>query len=533
MTGRRALGALACALTLGLLRPADLAAQRRDLSLVVLVAVDQLRPDYFRRYERQFTGGFRRVIDRAALFDQGRQLHALTETAPGHATMLSGRVPAGTGIVTNAFGVEDPDSPFLDNPQVPGASPHRFVGTTLYDWMLAADPAARALSVSGKDRGAILPVGRARGDVYWFHDGRFGTSRYYADTLPAWVEAFNARRSAERLAGSVWRLLLPESEYPESDDQDFETGGANPAFPHPLPATAEQTARLFRYYPWMDSLTLEFALEGTARLGLGRRGRPDLLAVALSATDHVGHDYGPESRELHDHLLRLDRWLGRFLDSLAVLVPDERTVVVLTSDHGVQPLPEWSRARGRPAAGRIWLGDLATSAGEALARRYRVDFGLIFGNGILVADTLALHARGVRVDSVARSLAAQALARRGVRHVFTPASLRAAPAGDAAATLWRNNLPPGFGWLIAVSIQPGYVWSGPDDTHAAHGSTAPLDLLVPIAFLGPGIRAGRITRAVRTVDIAPTLAALLGIAPTEPLDGVALPEIVGTREARR
>jgi hypothetical protein len=511
--------------------PVRLTAQRRDLSLVVLLAVDQLRPDYLPRFDRQFTGGFRRLLDRGAVYDQGRQLHAITETAPGHATLLSGRVPARTGIVSNEFGVEDASAPVLGDPQAPGASPRNFRGTALFDWMLAGDPEARVLSVSRKDRSAILTVGRARGAVYWYRDGRFSTSRYYADSLPGWVRAFNARRSAERLAGTVWRPLLPASEYAEPDDQPFENGGRNPAFPHPLPAGAAEAARQLRDYPWMDSLTLEFALEGVRRLRLGRRGRPDLLSVGLSATDPVGHDFGPDSRELHDHLLRLDRWLGRFLDSLAVLVPGERTVVVLTADHGVQSLPEWARANGKPG-GRVWLGDLAREAGGSLARRHRVDFGLAFDGGLLLADTLALHTRGVDVDSLARALAGAARARRGVRRVFTPASLRAAPAGDPEATLWRNQLPPGFGWLVAAVIEPGYVWSLPDWTHAQHGSTAPLDVAVPIVFLGPGIRPRRISLPVRTVDIAPTLAGLLGVTPTEPLDGRVLPEIAGATARR-
>jgi predicted AlkP superfamily pyrophosphatase or phosphodiesterase len=508
-------------------------AQRRGggkgpgVALVVVIAVDQLRPDYFRTYDRQFTGGFRRLIDHAALFERGRQDHAITETAPGHATMLSGREPYRTGIVNNTNGVEDAAAPVLEDPGAPGASPRRFLGTTLFDWMLARDPETRQLAVSRKDRGAILMVGRAKGQVYWFGAGRFTTSRYYADSLPDWVEAFNARRSAERLAGTTWTPLLPADSYVERDDQPYEVGGKENVFPHPLPATAEETARRFGDFPWMDSLTAEFALEGAHRLGLGKRGKPDLLTVSFSTTDAIGHEYGPDSRELHDQLLRLDRWLGRFLDSLAVLVPAESTLVVLSADHGVQPLPELTRARGRPAQ-RIWLSDLADTAEARLARRYRTDFDLIFDSGLLSADTAAMSARGIRVDSVASALA-RAARRPGVLRVYTPATLRAAPASEREAILWRNQFPPGFGWLIVAAIEPGYVWSTPGRTAAEHGSTAELDVIVPIAFMGKGIRAARITRPVRTVDIAPTLASLLGIVPTERVDGQVLAEVTKGR----
>ncbi len=497
------------------------------VALVVVIAVDQLRPDYYRTFDRQFTGGFRRLIDHAALFERGRQYHAITETAPGHSTVLSGREPYRTGIVNNSNGVEDAAAPVLGNPQAPGASPRRFLGTTLFDWMLAKDPETRQLAVSRKDRGAILMTGRAKGQVYWFGNGRFTTSSYYADSLPGWVETFNARRSAERLAGTTWNLLLPPDSYAERDDQPYEVGGVENVFPQPLPATAEETARRFSEFPWMDSLIAEFALEGVNRLALGKRGKPDLLTVSFSTTDAVGHEYGPDSRELHDHLLRLDRWLGRFLDSLAVLVPAESTVVVLTADHGVQPLPELTRARGRPAQ-RIWLSDVADTAEARLARRYRTDFELIFDSGLLSADTAAMSARGIRVDSVASALA-KAARRPGVLRVYTPATLRSAPASEREAVLWRNQLPAGFGWLIVAAIEPGYVWSTPNRTAGEHGSTADLDVTVPIAFMGKGIRPARITRPVRTVDIAPTLASMLGITPTERLDGQVLAEVTKGR----
>lgn len=481
---------------------------RPDLSLVVVVTVDQLRPDYFARYGSQFIGGFRTILDGGTLYDRGRQNHAITETAPGHSTILSGREPAGTGIVDNEHGVEDPAAPLLAGDAGPGASPRRFRGSALYDWIAASDPAVRVLSVSRKDRGAILPVGRARVPVYWWSHGRFTTSRYYADTLPDWVRRFNEARPVRRLAGKRWDLLLQPSAYTEADAVPYENGGRDVSFPHRIPRWWGAAEHL-QDYPWMDSLTLAFALDGARALDLGRRSRPDLLLVSLSTTDAVGHHYGPDSREIHDHLLRLDRWLGWFLDSLATRVPRPRTLVVLTADHGVQSFPERT-----PGKGRVWLGDLA---GE----------GRAFGSGLLSADTVALHARGVQVDSLTRRLAAIASRRKGVARVYTPASLAAAPPTDSAAMLWRNTIPAGYGWLIAAVPEPGFVWSTANAGIAEHGSTAELDVTVPIAFVGPGIARAIIHRPVRTVDIAPTLAEMLGVRPEERLDGVALPEIVG------
>ena len=485
-------------------------------ALVVVIAVDQLRPDYLHRYDAQLTGGLRRLLDRGAVFMQARQDHAITETAPGHATLLSGREPASTGITSNARGVADPAAPLIDGSREAGASPTRFRGTELYDWMRAADPGTRVLSVARKDRAAILLVGRARAPVYWWSEGRFTTSRYYADTLPAWVAAFNARRSAEGFAGRAWTPLLPPSSYAEPDAAPWENGGNGTAFPHPFPRGAGATAATFEGFPWMDSLTLAFALEGARREGLGRRGRPDLLTVGLSTTDAIGHAFGPDSREVHDQVLRVDRWLGWFLDSLAAEVPGGRLLVVLSADHGVQSMPE------RSHRARVSLGDLAAAAAAAL------DGSIAIGaeGGLIRADTLAIRQRGFDVDSVATAVARAVYLRRGVRRVFTPAALRAAPATDAEAALWRHAIAADEGWLAAAVIEPGNVWSAPDATAAEHGSTAPADVLVPIAFMGPGIAPGIHERPVRTVDIAPTLAALLGLRPLEPVDGQVLSEIV-------
>lgn len=483
---------------------------RPAVSLVVFVTVDQLRPDYLIRYGPQLTGGFRAILEAGTLFDHGRQNHAITETAPGHATLLSGREPIHTGILDNVEGVGDPTAPLLGASPEPGASPRRFKGTTLYDWLHAARPEIRLLSVSRKDRGAILPVGRARTSVYWWVDGQFTTSRYYSDTLPRWVRDFNERGSAARLAGTRWSLLLPPSAYAEQDAASYENGGKDITFPHQLPG-ASKIAEQLQDYPWMDSLTLAFALEGTRVLDLGHHGAPDLLLVSLSTTDAVGHRYGPDSREIHDQILRLDRWLGWFLDSLAKQVPRAQTLVVLTSDHGVQSYPERV-----PGKGRVWLSDM-------------VGRGERFGGGLLSADTSALAAAGLRVDSVARTVAAVAARKPGIARVFTPATLEAASPTDTAAMLWRNAIPEGDGWLFAAVLEPGFVWSTPGAGQAQHGSTASEDVTVPIAFAGPGIRHAVVHRAVQTVDIAPTLATLLGVKPDMPIDGVPLPEIVGSR----
>src|SRR5438552_1128735 len=336
--------------------------------LVVVITVDQLRPDYLDRYRSQLTGGLALLLKQGAVFTEAYQDHAVTETAPGHSTILSGRWPAHTGIVRNTAGVQDSTAPLVGVTGL-GASPARFRGTALFDWLKAAEPGARALSVSGKDRGAILPLGRAKEQVYWYAGGYFTTSRYYADSLPEWVRVFNGRRIPFKAAGANWNLLLPARAYPEPDSEPYENSGKDFTFPHRLSPDSAQAALEYLGVPSMDSLTLAFALEGVRALALGSRGAVDLLSVSLSTTDYVGHAYGPDSREIHDQVLRLDRSLGLFLQQLFVRYGSGNVLIVLTADHGVTPFPERSRAEGHRDAQRVNVHSMiAAVAAPRLAR---------------------------------------------------------------------------------------------------------------------------------------------------------------------
>ncbi len=489
-------------------------------SLVVFLTIDQLGTDYLARYGGNLTGGLARLRDEGATWMRGRHDHAIAETAPGHATTLSGRHPARTGIASNSQGVNTADAPLLESTEA-GASPFRFRGTTLYDWMRAADPATRVLSVSRKDRGAILPIGRAKVDIYWYvGTGSFTTSRYYRDTLPTWVQAFNARRVPQSLAGRTWEPLLPADRYGEPDANPFESGGVDYLFPHRVPSDPAEAARQLKEYPWMDSLTLAFALEGMRRMDLGADARrTDLLAVSLSTTDAVGHRYGPDSKEIHDHLLRLDRYLGAFLDSLTAMRGAGRVVVALTADHGVAPFPEWrSPYYANHAAQRLDTRP-AWRAAYAAMRAAGVDTAAVeWDDGFRVRDAAAFARAGVVPDSIAATWVRALAPLNGVARAALLTDLaRADTVRDHIARRWLHMLPVDGPVRAVVTLEPFGYYQGV--TYATHGQPHDHDTLVPIIFWGPGIVAGHRAAEARVVDIAPTLAAYLGITPLEPLDG--------------
>jgi predicted AlkP superfamily pyrophosphatase or phosphodiesterase len=506
--GGRALGAQAPA-----------AAERP--TLVVVLTVDQMRGDYLERFGAHLQGGLGRLVREGAVFTNAHQDHAITETAPGHASILSGRFPRSTGIMANLVGAGDPSVRLLGSTG-PGASPARFRGSTLADWMMRHDARTRVLSVAGKDRGAILPVGRARASVFWYaDDGIFTTSSWYADTLPGWVRKFNAASPARAYAGRSWSPVLPDSAYPEPDSSMFESWGRSATFPHQLATNETHAAANLRGFPFLDELTLDFALAGARAMQLGRGPATDLLAVSLSATDAIGHRFGPDSREIHDQVVRLDRRIGQFLDSLFAQVDPGRVVVALTGDHGVSPFVETTYTEGAPMATYV---DASPALHEArmLLRRSRVDtLAVAFDYGLLLMDAKGLRRLGVSPTSVVERFSEEVMRIPGVMRVDRVASLeKLARGGDAIARRWLHTLPPGISAEAVVTLTPHSVWG--DQLMAIHGSPHEYDTNVPLVLWGSGIRAGRSDAFVRVVDLAPTLARLVGVEPAERIDGVPL-----------
>ena len=492
--------------------------------LIVLITVDQLRADYYDRFKPQLTGGLRRLYEGGAVFTHAYQDHANTETAPGHASTLSGRFPRSTGIVSNLAGVADPQAPLVGGLGA-GASPFRFRGSTLIDWMRVRDPRVRALSVSTKDRGAILPLGRAKQQAYWYagRTGTFVTSTYYADTLPQWVRAFNARRLPASFTDRTWALLLDPSKYPEPDSVPVEALGVGVVFPHRMPADTAQALGAIPGTPWMDDITVALALEGVRSLKLGGGDVTDVLAVSLSATDYIGHAYGPYSREIHDQILRLDRAIGALLDSLAAMVPASRTVVALTGDHGVAPLPG-TGPRGTPAGSAVDLRPYASHVRQSLAARGADSLAFRFEDGTLYVDRESLTRSGVPVDSLVRAFGEKLRRDSSVYRIHYVRDLARDAAKDVSARRWLQTLPPDLPIELVVTLRPYDLWA--PVRYAQHGSPHDYDAHVPLVFHGAPFRAGRYQEMARTVDLGVTLAWTVGAVPTEPVDGRVLKSAV-------
>lgn len=492
-------------------------------TLVVFIAVDQMRAEYLDRYRSQWTGGFARLLAGGAVFTNAYHDHATTETAPGHSAMLSGRFPRSTGIVLNTLGVGDSTAPLVGGGG-DGASPRRFRGTTLVDWLTAQDPRSRTLSISRKDRAAILPVGQSKASVFWYAaDGRFTTSTYYADTLPTWLVEFNARREPARYVGTAWTPLLPETAYVEPDSVIYESGGTDFMFPHKFPTDTARAVAALPAFPMMDDVTLDAAMAGLTAMRLGVGPATDVLAISLSTTDAVGHKYGPDSKEIHNQLLRVDRALGVFLDSLYKVRDGSRIIVALTGDHGVQSLPEVAVLRDHRIVQRVDLSGLTSAYQRSLAGLGVPASAFDLNESILMVNRPAFERAHVNVDSVLSAFAADAKAQPGVERVDWVRALGSADTvHDVTARRWLHAIPADMPAELVISLVPGNIWGS--DVSAHHGGPSDLDAHVPVILYGAPFKAGRYTDFTRVVDMVPTLANVLGVRPLERVDGVVLTE---------
>jgi arylsulfatase A-like enzyme len=305
-------------------------------------------------------------------------------------------------------------------------------------------------------------------------------------------------------------------------------------FPHVIPTDSAHISTPVVESPMMDSLVLALALRGVRAMELGAASdRVDHLSVSLSSTDAVGHRWGPDSRELHDQILRVDRYLGAFMDSLYALRGRDRVIFAMTADHGVTPIPEVaSRFEANTGAKRVPSAAFrpALTGARALLRAAGADTTAVRWEDLtFYLDRNKL--KGIAIDTA--QLAASFLAAvREVPGVLRADALsvlaKADTSTDAIARRWLRMFRPGIdpfpgvSVLGVVTLQPLYYYGS--SLQATHGSPHDADARVPIAFLGTPFRQGRYGNKANVVDIAPTLAAILGITPLDRLDGRVLKE---------
>ncbi len=519
--------------------------------LVLLIVVDQLRGDVFERYGERLDGdGLRLLVDNGVHYREAHFRHGITNTAPSHVTIVSGAHPAVHGIVGNnwidpetnrtVYCVEDARHRLLEEPtrNGDGVSPGLVTVETLGDVIVEhGDGVSRAFGVSLKDRGAILLAGRA-GKAFWYsrRSGRFVTSDYYYPRQPRWLDEFNAAEPAEAYRRRPWRLLRDDRDYRfiDQDDQPWERDykGLGRVFPHDLAASSDYPAAL-RFTPYADELTLAAVAELMEAESIGEGPGPDLLAISLSATDYVGHAFGPDSLEAEDNLFRLDRTISALLALIDKRVGLARTLVILTSDHGIPSAPEYLALHGDPVA-RIDTPAMVARLNAALRAEFGLDYDpvLRFLNPTLFLDVRRLQADDIDIGQMARTLVRFALAEPGIQSAFASADL--VPGLDAEPperALARASIQPGRAGQVYLVQSPGWHLHPNPQQHAAmHGSPHRYDTHVPIVIMGPDLDPQVVTRPVGVESLAASVAAYLQMRAPAQASEVLLPELILSKQ---
>lgn len=511
--------------------------------LVVLMAVDGLPQRQVLDYRDQLApDGLARFLDRGAWFANARYGHAHTVTAAGHATMLTGAYPHRTGIIGNdwrdpqtgerRYCTGDTSATYIGHKTnaLDGTSPRNLRAETVGDVLRRASPKSRVIAVSGKDRGAILPAGKT-GTAYMYmqSSGQFASTTYYMAQHPQWVTDFNARKLADRYYNTQWTPLLPDKAYARSvpDEQKWFPPGPGRL---PMQFGSADEAPGTRYYsslmrsPFIDALTLDFARAALAGEALGQGDATDILSVSLSGHDYVNHSFSAESRISHDHLLQLDRLFQAFFKDLDAAVGKDNYLAVLTADHGFMPAPEHSAALGHDAS-RLNPALLAALVNQGLEKRFGEGKWLrgFSGPGLLLNSTLVAQKRLDR-DVVADEARTLLLAAPGIVAAYTRREL---DSGSRAGAPFFEQMRKSFHRDVPVDVQfvlKPYWMLGSGSSGSTHGSPHAPDTQVPILFYGPRwVKAARVDTPVEVVDIAPTLARLLGVSAPATAEGKPLP----------
>jgi predicted AlkP superfamily pyrophosphatase or phosphodiesterase len=541
--------AIVCLLVLAAVANAAGAAPVRP-RLVVLISIDQFRADYQTRFWDLYlppdgkggVGGFRWLMERGAYHTDAHHDHFPLYTGPGHSIHFTGATPYKSGIVGNEwfdremndvrYCVRDPKSPLVGAPDPDGkkgvSAITLRVSTVGDELKMATGGQAKVWGLALKDRAAVLMAGHLADGVLWYDDqtGAWISSRYYRKdgTLPKWVSDWNGQKKIDAFFGKSWTLSVPATALKRlwTPDNKFATdpyklGTSFGPNGHKIDGGLTQPGpafyKAFTYTPYANGYVLDTARELIRQEKLGQDETPDILAINLSTNDYIGHAYGPDSAEVLDVTFQTDRQLSRFFQFLSQAVPGglQSVTIVLTADHGVAPIAEAAREAGFPA-GLYDEKALSEAVEKALDDALGAgDWSKSLSEANFYLNLDELKAKGIAPER-AEEIAAAAFRRQpGIYNAYTRSQILGGRMLDneIARRVARSFHPKVSGDVVIVPEPfwvPNYAATG-----ATHGTPYAYDTSVPLLLAGAGIKPGRYTQRVSTLDIAPTLSDLLGV----------------------
>lgn len=518
--------------------------------LVLFMVIDGFPQEQLVKYYDQYgPRGFKLWLDNGAWYGNNHYSHATTYTGVGHATLLSCAHPYKHGVVGNdwidkatgkrLYSTEDARYKYLEEPtkQHAGTSPFNMKVTTVGDELLYANGKSKVIAVSGKDRSSIGLAGQF-GTAYLHSTatGRFITSDYYMSDYPAWWKSFYANKPQNKYFGQTWEPLLPEEAYARSvpDNRPWSTNykGLGTRFPHASAGDPKEPNPIYydtmMWTPFGDLLMLDFvlaAIEGE-NLGGNPAGVPDMLAISWTTHDYVNHLFGPESRQSHDHTVRLDRVFTQLFDYLDQRIGLQNVLITLSADHGFMNVPEYSVSR-KLDAGRVDPDKMIEAVNASLSGRFGEGrYITAWWNPNLYVDYKLIESR--KLNRVEVENAAQEVLRAypGVEAVFTRTQLEQGmmPQTKLARQVtlaWHQQIS---GDIVVMNKPNWYLFAKPTTYASTHGSPWSYDTNVPLAIYGPSwINPGKYGDS-EVVDLARTIAFILNVRPPNGCEGRVLSE---------
>ncbi len=501
--------------------------------LVVGIVVDQMRYDYLTRFYNKYADdGFKRLLSNGFNLENAHFNYIPTYTAPGHASVYTGTTPSVHGIIGNnwydkklkksIYCVDDSNYQSIGSSHGGKKSPRRMMTTTITDELkLAQNRQGKVISLSIKDRSAVLPGGHTADGAYWFlggKEGKFITSSYYQNKLPKWVSDFNSSDVAKTYLNTTWKTLIDIDTYTESmtDNNRFEglfKGKKTPTFPYDLKKLKKKNGRydLLKAVPYGNSIVKDFAEAAIVGEQLGQGQVTDFLAISFSSTDYVGHQFGPDSKEIEDTYIRLDRDLASFFKFLDEKVGKGNYTLFLTADHAVTQVPAYLESLKIPA-GYFENKKFKTRLNSITESEFNLPLDSIvenMSNNQLFLNKETLKKHDLQIEEVSRKIANEFVDYDNIYRTVTANALQNAEFRNGILHRLQNGYNQKFSGDVLLIPNPSTIWRS--RTGTTHGSGYNYDSHVPILFYGKGIKKGSSKRKVSVTDIAPTLSNLLKI----------------------
>ena len=499
--------------------------------LIVGIVVDQMRWDYlYRYYDRYGDGGFKRLLNDGFSCENTFINYLPSYTAVGHSVIFTGSIPAIDGIVGNDwidqisgknwYCTEDTSVQTVGTTGNSGQmSPHNLLVSTITDELrLATNFQSRVIGVSLKDRASILPAGHTANGAFWFDDAsaRFITSTYYMQDLPDWAKKFNAADEPKKLVANGWNTLYPINTYSQStaDNATWEgkfKGENAPVFPHDMKNIYQDDHGSIRSTPYGNTLTLDFAKAAVNGYNLGKGKATDFLTINCASTDYVGHKYGPNSIEVEDTYLRLDKDFAAFFQFLDQKVGKGNYLVFLTADHGAAHAIGFMKEHHIPADFLI-SKKITEPLNELLNKQFGVE-NLVssYINYHFSFDLKKISDNKLDYEAVKKSAVSFLQKQPGIQFAVDIEHIGEAPIPEPIKTSIINGYNSKRCGPVMILANPGWFGGHEGGTGTTHGNWNPYDTHIPLVFMGWGIKHGTTNRAVHMSDISPTLAALLHI----------------------